>query len=655
MEYVNPFELLKFTSENLSDANSTWIKRERKKLFSEIELSDSDSITYNNIQITKSDCNRAIDDLDDAEKKEFHFFIFQNKPLNDFLTKGWLGFFTSYKVESIYKLPAFLDFISPYFSEQYDKVLAENFKGQKLEKVRAIISVKPITSEEYFDNCYKSTYTHSKEIDAEINRIIKDIEKKDSPFINGKFNGLVKEIIRLVNIPMLNLLPSYFQGMRNQIASSIRSLARDINNEPYLHYEPAFKIIEIANDINTDGLTRQTITKGFYTIKGNYEDDLAKLKIRQQSEADKQQTFVKPNSTVEQTESKVQNPSDEKHITYSIFLAVFCGLMVWALFNYTVQIIILSLNALAFGSQYLYFFRTRGNFKNEKPIHRFLHILSFSICIGGFFYTPFAIFFISYQLIINAHQLSKNILYNRNERKEWSFGYFLIALLMTLSLMIKAKSDSESLKGNIETEINAPKNSTSNSKSSDNSGTVTDNSNSNPSTNNNSYVAPDPTPAPVYYYPNMANGNIPGCSKVKSKYDMSLNNRLVISVGNNADAAVKLIDNITNRCIRYVFINKNTTYSIRNIPEGRYFVKIAYGDSWGILKGKPKCMGQFSENILFKRGIGILDFNRTKTYDGYEIPSYSLKLNVVYSNQYSSDPGDQSFNSITTSSSDFYN
>jgi hypothetical protein len=42
--YINPFQLLNITSENFSDVNELLIKRAKRKLISEIELSETGSI-----------------------------------------------------------------------------------------------------------------------------------------------------------------------------------------------------------------------------------------------------------------------------------------------------------------------------------------------------------------------------------------------------------------------------------------------------------------------------------------------------------------------------------------------------------------------------------------------------------------------------------
>lgn len=150
--YINPIELLNLDTDILSGVDSSTIRKAKKTLLAEIELSDTDTVIHNGIELTKSDCLRVIDDLDNKDKKDFHLFIYQNTDLNIFLTTGDLTFFKTYKTESIYKLPEFIDFISPYFSVQYAMGLSRNFKTNDFNNVKAILSIKPIVNESHFED-----------------------------------------------------------------------------------------------------------------------------------------------------------------------------------------------------------------------------------------------------------------------------------------------------------------------------------------------------------------------------------------------------------------------------------------------------------------------------------------------------------------------
>lgn len=699
MQYINPFELLNLTADNLATVDSVAVSKAKRKLLAEIELSDNNSIRHNGYELTKADCLRAIDDLDNRDKKEFHYFIYQDKHFNKFLSSGTLSFFDNYKAESIYKLPEFLDFISPFFCEQYDKILSEYYKKGNAEAVSKILSVKPITNEAYQEKCYKRTYAFLRTINGNIEKIKKDIESYEkngySNFAIGqKFNGLVQEISGEVNVQLLNILPSYFQQIRNQLAQTIRNLARDINNEPYFLYEPAFKIIEIANSISTDGLVKQTITKGYYTIKQNYDDDLKKAEEEKQAQQYSDE-FTHYRNFTNQLD-KISEDIDNKSSAY--IQKNFSGLYEWI----TVSIDISDLNALpelfntvrrriAIQLKHLSVSIWNDHEKIE-PAFKLIQLateikisdeetkeriskdyetlkaiderkkkygkpiastpsMSTINGIGTKIYDDtlyFVFLFIPifpiarYSLEYDGYKSYRFFgkLELHQWQKIWQWAIAGGAVLLIIIAIINSNSSSSSYRSS---------NYSSPSYNSENYSQPS-NSYSSPSTNNYSSNDIPPPPKPTYKLISMKNGNITGCKKIKAKYDYTLDNKLMISAGNNADVAVKLYNLATDKCIRFVFIQRNTTYSIKNIPQGKYYLKIAYGDDWGIEEGESSCNGRFTSNVLYKKSDEVLDFNLVETYDGWKVPSFSLELNVVYT---SGDMNQFSTNAI--SSSDFNN
>ena len=155
------------------------------------------------------------------------------------------------------------------------------------------------------------------------------------------------------------------------------------------------------------------------------------------------------------------------------------------------------------------------------------------------------------------------------------------------------------------------------------------------------------TPKIVY----VPNGNIEGCGKYKSVYaNPSIENSLKISVGNNTNVAAKLINYANGKCYRYVFIQRNSTYSMRNIPEGKYYLKIAYGYDWTVFGSQSNCEGRFTRDVLYKKSTQTFDFNLITTNRGVQIPYFELELNVVTTT------GEQNtFNSSQINPNDFYN
>ena len=108
----------------------------------------------------------------------------------------------------------------------------------------------------------------------------------------------------------------------------------------------------------------------------------------------------------------------------------------------------------------------------------------------------------------------------------------------------------------------------------------------------------------------------------------------IIITAQYTDVAVKLVDIETNKCIRFVFINDGTTYTVRHIPEGKYYLKIAYGNDWSVLEGHAKCSGHFTSHAMYKKDENVYDFNKTYNQNGQtEIPYYTLKLYTTYTRE----------------------
>ena len=69
---------------------------------------------------------------------------------------------------------------------------------------------------------------------------------------------------------------------------------------------------------------------------------------------------------------------------------------------------------------------------------------------------------------------------------------------------------------------------------------------------------------------------------IKDKYGQQ-DNYFDIQIGNGCDVAVKIVDAVTDKCIRYVFVLENSTENIQMIPQGKYYLKLAYGKDWNTI------------------------------------------------------------------------
>jgi len=139
---------------------------------------------------------------------------------------------------------------------------------------------------------------------------------------------------------------------------------------------------------------------------------------------------------------------------------------------------------------------------------------------------------------------------------------------------------------------------------------------------------------------NYQSGVTPECENVTPQYDNKLDNYLRISVGTGTDVVVKLMKSghYGDECIRIVYVRSNDNYDIKNIPEGRYYLKIAYGKDYRQKVIENQCNVKFIKNALYEKGIEILDFNKIKkpnqrigndVYENWSVPSFELALDVI--------------------------
>lgn len=142
---------------------------------------------------------------------------------------------------------------------------------------------------------------------------------------------------------------------------------------------------------------------------------------------------------------------------------------------------------------------------------------------------------------------------------------------------------------------------------------------------------------------NYPTGKTPDCENITPKYNYELDNYLKINVSYSTDVVIKLmqINNYEDECIRIVYIRGGENYSIKNIPEGKYYLKIAYGKDYRSKIINNECYVKFVKNAQYEKGTQILDYNKIKepdskignsNYENWSVPSYELLLDVIIGN-----------------------
>ena len=119
----------------------------------------------------------------------------------------------------------------------------------------------------------------------------------------------------------------------------------------------------------------------------------------------------------------------------------------------------------------------------------------------------------------------------------------------------------------------------------------------------------------------------PSCANQGShRYNHELDNYLRMEIENSADVIVDIISLETSEIVRTIYVPKNTTYYIRNIPEGKYYLQIMYGEGYQETSVNGACTLSFKNIMKKEKEKDILDFYTTQSSEGFSVPSYKLFL-----------------------------
>ena len=276
--YVNPIEIL-----GLSNATDTTsidneiVKKAKRKLFADIDLSDNGSFEYYGLQLTKGNCEKVIDELASNDYKEFYLYLANNNPLNEFLVSGKDAIFKNFKQDSIFKLPEFIKFISPYFAPKFDKALLDAFENDNVELTKAILTTSILIAQTELNLGFKSVSNNIQNKIAEIDEITEDIKNEESSYDEDDIEEVVHLVKGYFPTNTLNCLPPYFQSLILKIAQSINYLSNSIWD--------AFDTTQVPNDLteylltlNIGGLDRPTFENNFKIISSKNNERIEQAK-----------------------------------------------------------------------------------------------------------------------------------------------------------------------------------------------------------------------------------------------------------------------------------------------------------------------------------------------------------------------------------------
>lgn len=299
--YMNPFQLLNPPEDaDFDELDPKAIQKLKKTLMQEIELEDGKVTWMPNVVIEKSRAIGLCDELNDDEKKYWHWEVFSNKSLLAFLTKGAHEHFLVNAHESPLATidgmewdDDFREWLGKLFAPQFDRVLTKAIDQGNAVLVECLLDGRRWVPESMIDACFMNTQ-------RAVERLVKplhdfrDLSEKLKPSVAD-----VEGLFRRGNLlEIMNLLPVFFEKQQNDVVHSVRALAVKAFNV-HNDIDLSRRIIELAKrfkfrsadanktieeDIETiEDLIRQQRKHEAKLTKGDEDWEITKEGVRQGS------------------------------------------------------------------------------------------------------------------------------------------------------------------------------------------------------------------------------------------------------------------------------------------------------------------------------------------------------------------------------------
>jgi len=635
MQYINPIEILQLS--NMADSSqidSDTIKKAKRRLFADIDLSDNGHFDYYGLQLSKGDCEKAVDELSNNDLKEFYLYLTSNKKLNEFLVNGNENVFNSFKQDSIFKLPDFVNFISPYYAPKFDKALSNAFENEDVELLKSILKTSFLVSQSNVNTAYKTVSNILQNRLAELSEIRTDIKNEESIYDDDDIHEVVDLVTEYFPTETLNCLPNYFQSQILKIANEINYLNVAIWDN-FDNTQVSQDLLEHILTLNIDGLNKPTFQKNYEIVKRKNQE-----RIEEERNAPILRRYagylIQSKSKLEELENKTLTPS---------------SLLSWV----NSSISIPDVNRLP---------RTFDEIKNQVALS--LRAMSVEV------WNSYSNIDVSIDLINKANSITglksetqENLLDAKKQLTELKTKIDIANLARqrtastptrtTTTARTTSSSSSDNNSGclwligiavviGIIVAI-----SNSNKSSSSYNDNSTNNSYTNPSTinsNDNSYNSPTTTPVEEYIPPveseykgnQLKDGASPldGCF---GKGVYSGNATLTIDNGGSSDAIVCLYSIENGRTIRNEYVRKNSSFTMSNIAQGTYKIRVFYGNDWN-----PNLTNSCGTKGNFESDVHFSEFDGTEYFEDSErgYTTATITLYTVAGGNASSSSIDQS-------------
>jgi hypothetical protein len=230
MTFLNPITILKLNILDIEEVDYSIIKKAKKRLFADIDLSDTGSLNYLGQSFSRSEIEYLVNQLDDVDLLEIYFQISQNPELEFFLSSSDGSLFNNFNLNDFFYKRNVISFISPFYTESFNKIILDFYLKYDSNTFGQFVSLAHIIDIQHIEKAYKSLINYLKEQTEIINDISSLIREKEGKIKKGdistQFNNFKSKLINT----KIKVLPSIFQSSKNECALVIRRFSNNSYN-----------------------------------------------------------------------------------------------------------------------------------------------------------------------------------------------------------------------------------------------------------------------------------------------------------------------------------------------------------------------------------------------------------------------------------------
>lgn len=227
--YLNPFVLLNAPEDlEFEDFDPKSIQKLKKSLLQEIDLEEGAVSWLPGIMVDKSRAIGLCEELNDHVKSEYHWLIFQDKPLLDFLSKGAHAHFLvdehDFRLGTLEAIDdkdnGFVDWLGDIFAPQFDRVISKALDAENVLILECLLDGRRWVPPSMEDRCFQNA---RRVVDRLVQPLRNAHERaEDTKPVLSNIEGILN---RGSLIQVMNLLPSFFEEFQNDAVHMIRGIA----------------------------------------------------------------------------------------------------------------------------------------------------------------------------------------------------------------------------------------------------------------------------------------------------------------------------------------------------------------------------------------------------------------------------------------------